>query len=79
MTLWVIMNILPYFPNVGSSPDRVRNNGHCESISEWLRGQSTWPCPVSSYLDLLRYRDSVTDVDAEVSHRALDLGVAEQP
>jgi len=35
-------------------------------------------CPGSSNIDLFGYRDSVINLDAEVSHGALDLGVAEE-
>jgi hypothetical protein len=36
------------------------------------------PCPVRSDFDLLRYGESVVNIDAQISHRALNLRVSKQ-
>jgi hypothetical protein len=41
-------------------------------------GQSRPALPRTSDVDLLRYCKGVVDLDAEIAHGALDLGMAEQ-
>ncbi len=43
-----------------------------------LEGQSSRSAPRHSDFDLLRYRQSVVDIDAEIAHCALNLRVSEQ-
>jgi hypothetical protein len=43
-----------------------------------LAGRADPPCPVASYVDLLGYRQSIIDLDAEVTNRALDFVVAQR-
>jgi hypothetical protein len=51
----------------------ITDVGHSISLSD---GQSIFALPCTSDVDLFGYRDSVIDLDTQVSHGALDLGVA---
>ena len=73
MTFWV-------------TSDRIAMSGQCPLVPRkrlekptWrLEGQSSRSAPRHSDFDLLRYRQSVVDIDAEIAHCALNLRVSEQ-
>ena len=43
-------------------PESDRNSGHCRS----LKGRALLLCPLVSDVDLLRYREGIVHIDAEI-------------
>jgi hypothetical protein len=62
--------------NVDSYPDSDRKSRHGRASR--ASNCAHPPCPVRSDFDLLRYGQSVVNIDAQISHRALNLRVCKQ-
>jgi hypothetical protein len=62
--------------NVDSYPDSDRKSRHGRA---WRASNCAHPpCPVRSDFDLLRYGQSVVNIDAQMAHRAFNLRVSKQ-
>jgi len=69
-------------------PNDVRCNGsfprqRSQAAGDRITCDQQWRgraglCPVASHVNLLGYRQSIIDLDAEVANRALDFVVAQQ-
>ena len=59
-------------------PQYWRTDDHANFSINTCGDQICQLCPGTSDLSLFRYREGVVDLDAEISDRALDLGVTEQ-
>ena len=66
-------SFLHHRPEVRSAPDRVTKSGRGGA-----KGQSRSSALTPSDLNLLGYGESIIDIDAQISDRALNLGMAEQ-
>ena len=57
-------------------PDRAKYNSN--ALWQGTAGQSTSALPPEPYVNLFCYRESIVDLDAEISNGTLDLGVPEE-
>jgi hypothetical protein len=53
---------------------------HCQLLAQsggWRLGRACPLCPGTSDINLFRYCQSIIHLDAEISHRAFDLGMSQ--
>jgi hypothetical protein len=66
-------SVLPYWLMVCFEPERVKKSRHSEP-----EGQSGDPAPRYLDFDLLRYRQSIVNIDAQIPHGAFNLGMSKK-